>query len=158
MSVADYRILSEYTGKALLRALEIFNNGSATTPAPTSADQARLITDNTGDSIADELEDALGALNTLASGKAAPATVQNVTAASGSWSSATPPTQTISATGVTASNTIIVSLASTATQAQYEAAAGAGLLCTAQGAGEITVTCYGDEPSENIPLTVMILG
>lgn len=158
MSVADYRILSEYTGKALLRALEIFNDGSATTPAPTSADQARLITDNTGDAVATELEDALTALNTLAGGKAAPATVQTVSAASGSWSSATPPTQTIQVTGVTANNNIIVGIASTATSTQYEAATAAKLLCTAQGAGTITLTAFGDKPTVNIPISVMILG
>jgi hypothetical protein len=61
-------------------------------------------------------------------------------------------------TGVTASNNIIVSIASTATSAQYEAAAAAKLLCTAQAAGSITVTCYGTEPTENIPLSVVILG
>ena len=85
-------------------------------------------------------------------------TVLSVTAAAGSWTSATPPTQTISATGVTASNTIVVSVASTITQAQYNAAVAGKLICTAQGAGEITLTCYGAEPSENIPLTVTILG
>lgn len=86
------------------------------------------------------------------------ATVSSGTLAAGSWTSATPPTQTIPMTGVTASNNIIVSIASTATSAQYETAAAAKLLCTAQGAGEITVTCYGDEPTENVPLTVMIVG
>ena len=85
-------------------------------------------------------------------------TVSSGTLAAGSWTSATPPTQTISVTGVTASNNIIVSIASTATSAQYAAAAAGQLLCTAQGAGEITVTCYGTEPTENIPLSVMIVG
>lgn len=81
-----------------------------------------------------------------------------LTLAAGSWTSATPPTQTVTATGVTSSNNIIVGLASTATSAQYAAAAAGQLLCTAQGTGEITVTCYGTEPTENIPLTVMIVG
>lgn len=78
-------------------------------------------------------------------------------AAAGSWTSATPPTQTISVAGATASNNIIVSIASTATSEQYEAAAAAKLLCTAQGAGEITLTCYGTEPTVNIPISVLIL-
>lgn len=85
-------------------------------------------------------------------------TVSSGTLAAGSWTSATPPTQTISVTGVTASNNIIVSIASTATSAEYAAAAAGQLLCTAQSSGEITVTCYGTEPTENIPLTVMIVG
>lgn len=92
------------------------------------------------------------------SGKADKPSVVNVTAAAGSWTSATPPTQTISVTGVTASNNIIVSIASTATSAEYAAAAAGQLLCTAQGAGEITMTCYGTEPTENVPLSVLILG
>ena len=83
--------------------------------------------------------------------------VASGTAAAGSWTSATPPTQTISVTGVTANSTIIVSIASTATQAQYEAAAAGKLLCTAQGAGTITLTCYGDKPTENIPISVLIM-
>lgn len=81
----------------------------------------------------------------------------SLTLVAGSWSSATPPTQTVSATGVTANNNIIVGLASTATSAQYVAAASASILCTSQGAGELTFTCYGDEPSENIPISVLIL-
>ena len=89
---------------------------------------------------------------------AAPATAASGTAAAGSWSSATPPTQDVSVTGVTANSTIIVSIASTATSAQIDAAAAGKLLCTAQGAGTITLTCYGTEPSVNIPLTVLILG
>ena len=94
----------------------------------------------------------------LASGKAAPASELSLTLASGSWTSATPPTQTVSATGVTANSNIVVGLASTATSAQYDAAAAAKLLCTAQGSGEITITCYGTEPTENIPISVVILG
>lgn len=82
----------------------------------------------------------------------------SLTLASGSWTSATPPTQTVSATGVTANSNIVVGLASTATSAQIDAAAAGKLLCTGQGSGEITVTCYGTEPSVNIPITVLIVG
>jgi hypothetical protein len=85
-------------------------------------------------------------------------TALSKTLASGSWSSSTPPTQTISVTGVIASDNIIVGIASTATSAQYEAAAAAKLLCTAQGTGTITVTCYGTEPTEDIPISVLIVG
>lgn len=94
----------------------------------------------------------------LANGKAAPSNALSLTAASGSWSSATPPTQTLSATGVTASNNIIVGIGSGITAAQYEAACNAKIVCTAQGAGTITLTCYGDVPTENIPISVIILG
>lgn len=82
----------------------------------------------------------------------------SLTLASGSWSSATPPTQTITATGVTASSNIVVGIAPGITGAQYDAAAAAKLVCTAQGANSITVTAYGTEPTENIPISVVILG
>ena len=92
-----------------------------------------------------------------ASGGSAPTTF-SLTAAAGSWTSATHPTQTLSATGVTASNTIIVGLASDATDAQIEAARTASIRCTAQSAGEITLTVFGTEPEVNIPVSVVILG
>lgn len=85
-------------------------------------------------------------------------TVSSGTLAAGSWTSATPPTQTISVTGATASNTVVVSPASTITDAQFAALLAANILCTAQGAGTLTFTCYGTEPTENIPVTVMIMG
>ena len=85
-------------------------------------------------------------------------TTLSLTAAAGSWSSATPPTQTLTATGVTSSNTIIVGLADSATSVQLEAAQTASIRCTAQGSGEITLTCYGTEPEVNIPVSVVILG
>ena len=78
--------------------------------------------------------------------------------AAGSWTSATPPTQTISATGVTASNNIVVGIGSGATAEQYEAAAKAQILCTAQGANMITLTCYGEEPQENVPVSILVVG
>ena len=90
--------------------------------------------------------------------KAASSTALSLTLASGSWSSATPPTQTLTATGVTSSNHIVVGIASTITSAQYDEAAAAKLVCTAQGTNSITVTAFGDKPTENIPISVVILG
>jgi hypothetical protein len=89
---------------------------------------------------------------------AAPASSASVTAAAGSWSSAEPHTQTISATGVTASNLIIVALAADATAEEIEAYNGGQIRCTAQGTGEITLTCFGDVPETNLPFTVAIVG
>ena len=82
----------------------------------------------------------------------------SVTLASGSWTSATPPTQTVTATGVTSSNNVIIGLAASITSAQYDAACAAKLVCTAQGTNSLTFTCYGTEPTENIPISVVILG
>lgn len=93
-----------------------------------------------------------------ASDFAASSTALSLTLASGSWSSATPPTQSVTATGVTASNNIIVGIDSTATAAEYAAIMQAQLLCTAQASNSITITCYGTKPTVNIPISVAILG
>lgn len=90
--------------------------------------------------------------------KADASSALTLTLAAGSWTSATPPTQTVTATGVTASNHIVVGIASTITSAQYDAASAAKLVCTAQAANSITITAYGDKPTENIPISVVILG
>lgn len=90
--------------------------------------------------------------------KAGASSALSLTLASGSWSSATPPTQTVSATGVTASNIIIVGFGSGITSAQYDAASAAKLACTAQAAGTITMTAFGTKPTANIPISVVILG
>lgn len=112
-------------------------------PAPSAGDQEKVLS---------------GAGTWVNQSGGTTATTATGTLASGSWTSATPPTQTISVTGVTANNIIVVSIDSTATSAQFDAATAGKLLCTAQGAGTITVTCYGTEPTENIPLSVLILG
>ena len=103
-------------------------------------------------------KDAADSAATAAAGKANPASVLTVSAASGSWTSATPPTQSISATGVTASNNIIVGLDGTATSTQFDEWAAGKILCTAQAADSITLTAYGTKPTGNIPVSVVILG
>lgn len=85
-------------------------------------------------------------------------TILSLTVAAGSWTSATPPTQTITATGVTATNNIAVGIAPDITAEQYEELAAAKIVCTAQAADSITLTCYGDKPTANIPISVMIVG
>ena len=62
MSAGTKRILTEATGIKLLRALEIINDGSATTSAATTADESRILTDATGDALVDELDDLLTTL------------------------------------------------------------------------------------------------
>ena len=102
--------------------------------------------------------DLTGAANELKSEKAVLSVGRSVTATAAGWSNATNPTQTITVTGVTASNNIVVSIAQTATSAQFNAAAGALLLCSAQAADSITLTCFGDKPTVDIPISVVILG
>lgn len=71
-----------------------------------------------------------------------------VTLAVNDWSSNT---QTVSATGVTASNNVIVA-AAPSSQTDYTSA---GILCTAQGAGTLTFTCT-TVPSSAITVNVLI--
>lgn len=89
--------------------------------------------------------------------KATSPTALSLTLAAGSWSSATPPTQTLSATGVTVNNIVVVGFGSGITSAQYSVAIAARLACTAQGSGTITITAFGAKPTENIPLSVVVL-
>lgn len=61
--------------------------------------------------------------------------------------------QTVSATGVTATNTVIIAPAS-ASQTAYGAA---GIVCTAQGAGTLAFTCTA-VPTDALTVNVVILG
>lgn len=91
-------------------------------------------------------------------------TVVQATASAGSWQSGTYPTQNITVAGVTASNNIEVGVDGAAiallnnAKDVYEAATEALILCTAQATNSITLTCYGTEPTENIPIAVLIVG
>ena len=82
----------------------------------------------------------------------------SLTLVAGSWSSATPPTQSVTATGVTVSNNIIVGFGNGITSSQYDEMIAAKLVCTAQTTDNITITAYGDKPTGNIPISVVILG
>ena len=61
-------------------------------------------------------------------------------------------TQTVSVTGVTASNDVVVSAAPSSVSAYSEA----GIVCTAQAAGTLTFTCE-TVPSSAITVNVLIL-
>lgn len=84
--------------------------------------------------------------------------VRTGTAAADSWSSTSPPTQSIAVSGVSASELIQVGLANTATAEQIDAAAAAKLMCTAQANNSITITAYGTTPTVNIPILVISWG
>ena len=74
----------------------------------------------------------------------------SVTLSSSSWSSKT---QTVTASGVTTSNSIVASPAP-ASHAAYSAA---GVYCSAQASGKLTFTC-DQVPSANLTVNIMILG
>ena len=79
----------------------------------------------------------------------------NVTLTAVGWSGNA---QTVSVSGLGATQNGVVGIAATATQPQREAARAALLSVTAQAAGSLTITADGDKPSVNIPLTVTLMG
>ena len=89
---------------------------------------------------------------------AAPAADTTATLSTTWTGSAAPYTQAVAISGMTADAKIEVGLASTATAEQYAAAAGAQLMCTAQAAGSITMTAYGEKPTVAIPILVRVVG
>ena len=88
-----------------------------------------------------------------------PAIVKNVTAPASGWSGDTAPyTNTIVVVGVTQTNIVEVSLDnSTATDDQVNACMDAQIAKATQANGSITLYAYGDKPSLDLPLTVIIL-
>lgn len=83
--------------------------------------------------------------------KANKSTSVTVTLAAASWSNNT---QTVSVTGVTATNNVVVSPSG---RDSTEAWADGEVLCTAQGSNTLTFTCTTD-PTANIAVSVVILG
>lgn len=84
------------------------------------------------------------------SGKQNQHSTQVITLPAANWSNGS---QTISVTGVTATNTVLVSPApiNIGLYAAY------GIICTAQGAGTLTFTC-DFTPSSDMSVNVVILG
>ena len=73
------------------------------------------------------------------------------------WSNDATPTQTISVYRMGDNAIALVSLNSNATQAQYEQACLARIVCIEQNVGSMTFACYGAVPTLAIPLTIVNL-
>ena len=118
------------------------------------------ISSNTGSSITGLLKGASGKVAQAVAGTDYAAPVTDTTATlSTTWiGSAAPYTQAVAISGMTADAKIEVGLASTATAEEYAAATAAQLMCTAQAAGSITMTAYGEKPTTTIPILVRVVG
>lgn len=81
----------------------------------------------------------------------------NATLPASGWSGTTSPyTNTITISGVTATNNVEVLIPSTITAAQAESWMAAGILCGSQDTDSITLKAYGDKPSIDIPIECII--
>ena len=113
------------------------------------------------DAIKDQLDsDAAGHLqleiDALSSSKANKSTAVSITALANGWSNAEPSTQSIAVAGMTSATKFLIG-AGALTQTQLEAMIAGLIQCTAQGAGSITLTCYGDVPEIDLPVQIVIV-
>lgn len=90
--------------------------------------------------------------------KADPSNALQLTLLAADWTADDPPVQTLTATGVTATNNILFSIGASATAEQIKAYSSGKIMCTSQGANQITVTCFDRIPIIDIPVTVVIIG
>ena len=85
---------------------------------------------------------------------AAMAGAESISVPTNGWTGNGPFTVTVACTIATADNVLIVG-PGPLTQSQNEAMAAAMIQCTAQAAGEITLTAYGDKPIIDLPICVL---
>ena len=92
-------------------------------------------------------------------GKDAVTSAVSLTILSTAWTGSEAPfTATVACSGVTASNHIIVGAGGALTAEQQAAMAAAMIVCTAQGADNITLSAFGTVPTIDLPVNVMIVG
>ena len=92
-------------------------------------------------------------------GKAAKSTMQTATLLASGWTGSTAPyTYTLSLTGVTVTSVNEIMLPTSATQAQVEAMQAANITDGGQAVNSITLKAWGDKPTIDIPIRVVIRG
>lgn len=90
---------------------------------------------------------------------AASVTVSGLTLTAANWTGASAPyAQAIAVPGMTATKNCVVSVASDINADQYALALNAQLVPYTQGAGTMTIRAFGDKPTNNIPISVLLLG
>lgn len=78
-----------------------------------------------------------------------------VTLAASNWSNGK---QTVSITGLKATQNGVVGLSQAFTAAQYEAVVEAEMYVFEQAEGSLTIACMGDTPKIDIPISIILLG
>ena len=74
------------------------------------------------------------------------------------WSDDSPYVQTISVEGLTADQNGIITIGQNITTEQLEDVVAADMRISDQADGSLTVTAYGDKPTRDIPVTIILLG
>ena len=74
------------------------------------------------------------------------------------WSENAPYSQTISVDGLTEEQNGIITIGQNITTEQIEDVVAADMRITNQTDGSLTVTAYGDKPTRDIPVTIILLG
>lgn len=74
------------------------------------------------------------------------------------WSDDSPYVQTISVDSLTADQNGIITIGQNITTEQIEDVVAADMRITDQADGSLTVTAYGDKPTCDIPVTIILLG
>lgn len=91
-------------------------------------------------------------------GAAAKSQAVALTVAASAWTGAGPYSATVACTLATASNNLVVGAGGALTAEQMEAMVAAVIVCTAQAAGSITLTAFGDVPEIDLPVNVLEVG
>lgn len=74
------------------------------------------------------------------------------------WSDDSPYVQTISVEGLNADQNGIITIGQNITTEQLEDVVAADMRISDQTDGSLTVTAYGDKPTRDIPVTIILLG
>lgn len=74
------------------------------------------------------------------------------------WSDDSPYIQTIAVDSLTADQNGIITIGQNITTEQIEDVVAADMRITDQADGSLTVTAYGDKPTRDIPVTIILLG
>lgn len=80
------------------------------------------------------------------------------TLSASAWSSSAPYSQVLTIQGITANTNGVIGLADTATKTQYEIASVANLRKIAQSTNTVTIMAYGEKPTIDIPIEIIVLG